>query len=465
MPTSCTSLPRSHSLIGNRTAKCDLIDPLPQLMGTLARECAKPQQLRMQGWLYHLLCFAADASANGEWHLAEASLNSLAACLLRGCELPVSGRGFCMEACCRGCVDPQLSARRAVDSCMQSDCCLFHFHVQVQLMQRSCLPLLRQLAAQRDSPVRPAIAHVVQALAEGPGVQLPATEREFWSEALLQWLVQLSGGSDVAPANSSGSGSRASVAEQQELMSRVARALEALSAPAGSDGLHVAHAWLAELIVHLSHQVRPYTEVPAPQPADAEAAAGSWRWYWPFGSSGGQEAGGATVAAAVSGSLPPLPPAGTDLPAMAPGPAPDGPYLPLEAASASEAATSGSWWNPTNWWPWGGAAAPAGDEQHQQQQQQQPSVKAGGKPSDSELALYINAAAIGPVYARSVAAALLEASGRVGGSLALWMQLCCSRFACCGWYACCACSRMWAVAVALCCAAWGAALQLVGTHR
>lgn len=60
-------------------------------MGTLARECAKPQQLRMQGWLYHLLCFAADASANGEWHLAEASLSSLAACLLRGCELPVSG--------------------------------------------------------------------------------------------------------------------------------------------------------------------------------------------------------------------------------------------------------------------------------------------------------------------------------------------------------------------------------------
>ena len=62
-------------------------------MGTLARECSKPQQLRMQGWLYHLLCFAADASANGEWRLADASLNSLAACLLRGCELPVSRRG------------------------------------------------------------------------------------------------------------------------------------------------------------------------------------------------------------------------------------------------------------------------------------------------------------------------------------------------------------------------------------
>ncbi len=294
--------------------------------------------------------------------------------------------------------------------------------VQAQLMQRSCLPLLRQLAARPDLPVRPAIAHAVQALAEGPGVQLPAAEREFWSEELLQWLVELPGGGGSAAAaakrgssssNGSGSSSTAGEAEQAECMARVTRALEALSAPAGSDGLHVAHAWLAELIVHLSHQVRPYTEVPVPQPADAEAAAGTWRWYWPFGSSSisSQEADGATAAAATAGSLPPLPPAGTDLPAMAPGPAPDGPYLPLEAASAAEEAAGSSWWNPTSWWPWGGVA-PAGD-------QQQPSVKAGGKPSDSELALYINAAAIGPVYARSVAAALLEASGRVGGCLCL----------------------------------------------
>lgn len=284
-------------------------------------------------------------------------------------------------------------------------------------MQRSCLPLLRQLASQHGLPVWPAIAHVVQALAEGPGVQLPPAEREFWSEALLQWLVELPGGSEAAAAAATrdrgDSGSRADGAEEPELMSRVARALEALSAPAGSDGLHVAHAWLAELIVHLSHQVRPYTEVPAPQAADAEAGASSWRWYWPFGSSSSsQEAGDATAAAAVAGSLPPLPPAGADLPAIAPGPSPDGPYLPLEAAGATEAAAGGSWWSPTNWWPWGAAAPQVGS---QQQQQQQAGVKASGKPSDSELALYINAAAIGPVYARSVAAALLEASGRVGG--------------------------------------------------
>lgn len=68
--------------------------PVPaslQLMGTLAHHATSPQQLRMQGWLYHLLCFAADAAANSQWRLASASLTSFATCLLRGCELPVSG--------------------------------------------------------------------------------------------------------------------------------------------------------------------------------------------------------------------------------------------------------------------------------------------------------------------------------------------------------------------------------------
>ena len=62
-----------------------------QVMDVLAHSSAKPQQLRMQGWLYHLLCFAADAAANEQWELAGAALSSFAACLLRGCELPVGG--------------------------------------------------------------------------------------------------------------------------------------------------------------------------------------------------------------------------------------------------------------------------------------------------------------------------------------------------------------------------------------
>lgn len=61
-----------------------------RLMGVLARDARNPRMLRMQGWLYHLLCFAADASASGHWHLAAASLDSFATCLHQGCELPVS---------------------------------------------------------------------------------------------------------------------------------------------------------------------------------------------------------------------------------------------------------------------------------------------------------------------------------------------------------------------------------------
>lgn len=68
---------------------CHAAPAVVQLMGTLAQEAGKPQLLRMQGWLYHLLCFAADAAANSQWQLADTSLTSFATCLLRGCELPV----------------------------------------------------------------------------------------------------------------------------------------------------------------------------------------------------------------------------------------------------------------------------------------------------------------------------------------------------------------------------------------
>jgi hypothetical protein len=64
------------------------------LMGVLARQAGGTEALRMQGWLYPLLCLAADAAAGGHWQLAHAALDAFAACLLRGCELPVGGRGW-----------------------------------------------------------------------------------------------------------------------------------------------------------------------------------------------------------------------------------------------------------------------------------------------------------------------------------------------------------------------------------
>ena len=219
---------------------------------------------------------------------------------------------------------------------------------QPQLMQRSTLPLLRQLAGRPDSPVRPAIALVVEALAEGPGVQLPAAERERWSETLLQWLVALPGSSSSSSSGAEpGPQQRREAAEQAELMPRLAAALVALAAPAGSEGLHVAHAWLAEMIVHLSHQVRPFNDVPAPQDTAAAAAASGWRWYWPFSSTStststsspppSSTSGVSGAEAAMAALVPPLQPGGADLPAEAPSAAADSPYLPLDAAAASAA--------------------------------------------------------------------------------------------------------------------------------
>ena len=307
-------------------------------------------------------------------------------------------------------------------------------------MQRSTLPLLRQLAAAPGSPVRPDIALVVRALAEGPRVQLPLDERDFWSDALLQWLVQLpgggaaAGGAAAAPQQQQpkseqrqqqrgGSGGEAQAAE---LMAPITAALRALAAPAGSDGLHVAHAWLAELIVHLSRQVKPYhaVDVPAEQSsasgadrgggAAAAAAGGGGSWWWPFGGAGAAAAQADAAAAAAAAAA--VGDGGAEV-AAEEGAAEEvavGPYLHMDAAAAAAAAAEsaaggagGSWWRPSSWWPWGEA---------EDSREGVAAAKAAGaaKPSDSELALYINASEVGPLYARSVAAALLEASGRVG---------------------------------------------------
>lgn len=315
-------------------------------------------------------------------------------------------------------------------------------------MQRSTLPLLHQLATAPGSPAQPAIALVVQALAEAPGVRLPEGEREFWSERLLQWLVQLPGSEVVAAADAGtqqqmrqGKGEQPRQQDQQQaLLGRIPAALEALASPAGSKGLHVAHAWLAEMIVHLSRQVQPYNAVPMPPDASHAAAEGapastdSGRWWWPFGGGAAAAppapaaAGAAAAAAALQAD-----PAGSspdaEAQAAAEAAAASSPYMSLDAAASSSLeapsspAGSGSWWKP-RWWPWG--AAEGADASSTAK------GASASRPSDSELALYINASEIGPVYARSVAAALLEASGRVGepaaaGSdacLRVWFKVC-----------------------------------------
>jgi pimeloyl-ACP methyl ester carboxylesterase len=326
----------------------DIRFQLTELMKTLAQQCPANSKLRMDDWLYHLICFAADASASKDWKLATSSLEALATCLLGGA------------------------------AALPGD-----------MLQVMVLPLLRALGAM-NTAMRGSIAKVVLALAEGRKVQLPDDDREIWSEVLLSWMVA---GDD----QSSGIVAKECVA-----------ALTALSSPAGPTGLHIAHSWLAEMIIHLSRQVRPYNDVVAEQNKNNHSSSGgegddiddgskSWRYgrAWLsslklpsiYGYGGGSREEG-------------------------------------EREGTSSLSSSYWWWRGPSW-P-GGATSDKGtaaliSEQQQlddvgdvhlppppSQQQQQPQVV-----SDSELNSWINAAPVGPVYARAVAADLIEASGRV----------------------------------------------------
>lgn len=358
------------------------------LMRVLATECPLRRPLQMQAWLYQLLCFAADAAADGHWPLADASLRALAAVLLRGVELPP------------------------------------------QLLHDSALPLLERLAAKPEGPMRPAIALVLRAMVEGGATALPGEERERWAETLLAWLLEdpLAGGGEPALAGE----------ERRRLVQDVVESLAALAAPAGAEGLHIAHSWLAELITHLSRQVQPFSAVAPPKPPAPEGR----RWYQLWGGSGSQGAAPAAMAPAPAGAAA----AGAHEPGMAQAPlvaeearralasaaSTDTPVPALEGTPPAQstaaadgggapAASSGGWWR--GWWPFGsGGVGGGGAGGSVTEGAERAAAEAASRPSDSELSLYINAAPVGPIYARAVAAELVAASGRVGASLPGWSR-------------------------------------------
>lgn len=179
------------------------------LMCALARDTpgSSLRTLRMESWLYPLLCFAADAAGEGhQWSLVEGSLSAFSACVRRGIELPS------------------------------------------QLLSRSVIPLLQRMAeksallpyAEDRDVVRSSVAKTVLALGEGSGVVLSQEERISWAEVMLQWIT-LDNNLDKR------NGSKT----EKECVD----ALAALAHPHGVTGLQVAHVWLAEMIMYLSREV------------------------------------------------------------------------------------------------------------------------------------------------------------------------------------------------------------------
>ncbi len=193
------------------------------LMCALARDtpASSLRSLRMESWLYPLICFAADAVGEGQqWSLAEGALSAFSACVRRGIEIPS------------------------------------------RLLSRSVLPLLQRMAEKSASlplekdrqAVRLSVAKTVLALAEGSGVVLSQEERMSWAEVMLRWISN----PDKKNTNSTTKtdATPTTTATAINNLERVCvDALAALAHPQGVAGLQVAHVWLAEMITYMSREV------------------------------------------------------------------------------------------------------------------------------------------------------------------------------------------------------------------
>lgn len=179
------------------------------LMCALARDTpgSSLRTLRMESWLYPLLCFAADAVGEGhQWSLVEGSLSAFSACVRRGIEIP-----------------PRLLSRSVLPL------------LQRMADKSSSLPLRNELLA-----VRALVAKTVLALAEGSGVVLSQEERMSWAEVMLRWITL-----DI----------NLNTKDNSRTEKVCVDALAALAHPQGVAGLQVAHVWLAEMITYLSREV------------------------------------------------------------------------------------------------------------------------------------------------------------------------------------------------------------------
>lgn len=411
---------------------------ISQLMANLAEETPSSsiRILRMESWLYPLICFAADAAGEGEWSLARESLAGFSACLRREVELPS------------------------------------------RLMTRSVLPLLTRMAEDIEkvplgerAPLRAAVASTVQALAEGSGVHFSQDVRMQWGEVLLGWITErLPKGSSSSASTCDGE-----VAKRRVACPACVDALAALGQPPGVAGLQVAHAWLAEMITYLSREVEKAQAEAAldatrkkanklrpamraePRAAPATSSYFYWVWpsYWKGGSTSSTTASGTTTSGGTGGDSKGVSPllssssnnnndaaaaftahaaaqlqaqvaeeaeepstaekAVTEEAAAVLGPAASASLSDVrgDTAGGGTSSSTWTWWLPT----WAGGSSTnsstngSPDDDSEADNERDASSRTR---SDSELALYINAAPVGPAYARAVAMELLEASGRVG---------------------------------------------------
>ena len=303
-------------------------------------------------WLWPLLCFAADGAGGEQWDLVNESLDVFTACVERG------------------------------------------VHPSPDLIENSALPLLYSIS--RDVPVNRLdvgvrLAECIGALARSKP-SISHLQKKTWTDLFTSWLIRLD------PRKADVLTSSTSVIEAKALSESIVDALASLSATSGIEGLQIAHLWLADVIIHLSRMATPYSDV-NPHTSASREQKGSW-WSWvPFLRKQPEDSCDESLqekeiieeeAQAVA-----------DLAEK---------MLGSSAGSGANAQPQADetrpWWQYYLYNPWkSDPVGPSGTKIEPQEE------TLGA--SDPELALYINASPIGPIYARSVARKLLEASGNV----------------------------------------------------
>ncbi|KAK9829898.1 hypothetical protein WJX72_008538 [[Myrmecia] bisecta] len=185
----------------SKTGQRELQYEVTRAMAVLAADCPLKDALGIGDWLDQLLYIAADAAAWHDERLASMALDAFAVCITRGGS-----------------------------------------NLQAQVMHSNVFALLKRLSAEPGAPLlRRSLVTTLAALASPDLAAMPAAVREDWTERLLQWLF----------SNDTGDSQRYAAAS----------ALAALAAVPGPDGLRVASAWLGDVLVYLTRNVKAYNSI------------------------------------------------------------------------------------------------------------------------------------------------------------------------------------------------------------
>lgn len=310
-------------------------------------------------WLWPLLCFAADGVGSEDWDLVNESLDCFTSCIEKG------------------------------------------VHVSPDLIEKSALPLLYSIA--RDVPstrldVGVRIAECIGSLARTTS-SISHAQKRRWAELFTSWLIRL----DPREADLTRG---TTIIEAKALSESLVDALTCLASKQGIEGVQIAHLWLADTIIHLSKMATPYSKVEkdvrvVPK-EDVTKKRGNRLWYWPPFRWNTQknveneetlEDEAHAVADMAEKML--------------------GPAVRESEGNRHEIDENREISQHVPWWKyykiWMGQKEELNKEDEGEGVVRDSSVDA----SDPELALYINASPVGPIYARSVARRLLEASGNV----------------------------------------------------